>query len=87
MTKVILPKIEYEQLKRQAAAYQKFAANFFEFAIQDPIGEVVKDFRNTDIYNESFLRDLESGLRKSSYSKQYANKALKKRSRAVRQEA
>lgn len=69
MAKVTLPKTEYEHLKRQAAAYRKFAAKFFDLIIKDPIGEIAADFRETNLYTENFLKDLESGLRKSSYAK------------------
>lgn len=80
MAQVTLPKTEYEQLKRQAEAYRKFAARIFELAIRDPIEEVVKDFRRTNLYTKGFLKDLESGLRKSSYAKQYGNQTARKRS-------
>lgn len=33
----------------------------------DKIKIVVNDFRKTKIYSEEFLKDLEQGLRKSSY--------------------
>ena len=69
MTQITLPRTKYEQLKKQAQAYRKFAAKFFEMAIRDPIEEVVEDFRKTNLYTEEFLKDLESGLRKSSYLK------------------
>lgn len=85
--KITLSKIEYDQLKRQAGAYQKFASHFFELVITDPIANVIKDFRNTDLYTEKFLVDLEDGLRKSSYSQKYANQASKKRVNRVYQEA
>lgn len=80
MTKVIIPKTEYQQLKRQAEAYRRFVARFFESFIKDPIEQVVEDFRKADLYTEEFLKDLESGLRKSSYVKKYGNKAIEKRS-------
>lgn len=87
MTKIILPKIEYEQLKRQAEAYREFAASFFELTIKDPIEAVVEDFRGTKLYSKDFLNDLEDGLRKSSYAKKYENKTIKSRSRASYQKA
>ncbi|NQU77698.1 hypothetical protein HQ544_03300 [Candidatus Falkowbacteria bacterium] len=87
MTKVTLPKTEYEQLKRQAEAYRKFASKFFEFAVKDSIEGVEKDFQDSDLYTQEFLRDLGSGLRKSSYDKKYANKTAKKRSRTIYQNA
>ena len=74
MVKVAVPKTEYEKLKRQATAYRRFAEKFFESVIKDPIEEVVEDFRKTDLYTEEFLKDLENGLRKSSYAKKYGNK-------------
>lgn len=74
MDKVVLPKTEYKKLKRQAEAYRKFAEKFFDLAIRDPVEEVVEDFRKTKLYSENFLKDLESGLRKSSYKKKYGNK-------------
>jgi hypothetical protein len=80
MASVILPKTEYEQLKRQAEAYRKFAAGFFATVTRDPIGEMVEDFRKTKLYSDEFLKDLESGLRKSSYAKRHGNKTTKKRS-------
>ena len=80
MAQVTLPKTEYEQLKKQARAYRKFASELFEMIIQDPIEEVVEDFRKTNLYAEDFLKDLESGLQKSSYSKKYGNQTTQRRS-------
>ena len=67
MAQMTIPKTEYKQLKHQAETYRKFAARFFEMIIKDPIEEVVEDFKKTNLYTEDFLRDLDSGLRKSSY--------------------
>lgn len=67
MTKVTLSKIEYNSLKRQADAYRNFLADIFEAALQDPINVVVEDFRKTGLYSKPFIKDLEQGLRKSSY--------------------
>lgn len=83
MAKVAITKTEYEQLKRQAEAYRKFATGFFEMALRDPIEEVVEDFKRTNLYTEEFLDDLGSGLRKSSYTKKHGNRSLKKRSQGV----
>ena len=79
MAKITLPKTEYERLRRQAAAYRKFAEKFFESVVKDPIEEVVGDFRKTNLYTEDFLKDLESGLRKSSYVKKHGNKTASRR--------
>lgn len=83
MAKVTISKTEYEHLKKQATAYRKFAAKFFESMIKDPIEEVVNDFSETDLYSKEFLKDLESGLRKSSYIKEHENKTIAKRSQRV----
>lgn len=85
MTKIVIPKTEYESLRRQAAAYRKFAEKFFESLIKDPIQDVVADFRRVNLYAEGFLKDLESGLRKSSYGKKYGNKLSSARSYKVSQ--
>jgi len=79
MAKVTLPKTEYERLKREATAYRKVAKKFFELMVKDPIEGVVEDFRKTNLYTEEFLRDLEDGLCKSSYAKQYGNKTASRR--------
>ena len=65
---ISIPKIEYLKLNQQAKAYRELAGRLFEFLIKDPVQDVVSDFKNSDIYTDDFLTDLESGLRKSSYS-------------------
>lgn len=67
MDTVTISKTEYQKLKKQSDAYKKFAGRLFEAVIKDPIGDVAMDFRKTGLYTEGFLRDLEKGLRKSSY--------------------
>lgn len=80
MAKVTIPKTEYERLKRQSTAYRQVAEKFFDLIVKDPIKEVVEDFKKTNIYTEDFLKDLESGLRESSYAKKYGNKTASRRS-------
>lgn len=75
---ITLPKTEYQKLKAQAQAYQKVMSNFFESIIKNPIQEVVEDFKKTDLYTEEFIKDLEIGLKKSSYFQRHANTASKK---------
>lgn len=87
MEKVTISKTRYERLKKQAEAYKKFAADFYSFAMGDMVEEVVDDFKNTGIYTEGFLNDLEDGLKKSSYNKKYGNKAFAGRSKKVHQRA
>ena len=76
---IALPKQEYLRLKQQSQAYRTMAARMFELPLRDPIDEVVADFRATDLYTDEFLTDLEDGLRKSSYTKKYANQTAQKR--------
>ena len=78
---VTLSKEEYQRLKQQAQAYRAMAAKVFElpFKDKDPVSGVLADFRATDLYEEDFLADLEDGLRKSSYTKRYANQIPQER--------
>jgi hypothetical protein len=69
MPTVTMPEIEYKRLKQQAKAYQQLTGKLFEFVLHDPINQVAEDFRKTHIYSEGFLKDMEAGLRKSSYGK------------------
>jgi hypothetical protein len=69
METVTLTKNEYSKLKRESAAYRKITARVFESVVKDDIPSVIDDFRKTELYTEEFLRDLEDGLRKSSYGK------------------
>jgi hypothetical protein len=83
MVTITISRVKYEQLKRQAEAYRRFAAEFFKSAVQDSLHEVVEDFRKSNLYSEDFLQDLEVGLRKSSYGKGYGNKTITPRSRKI----
>ncbi len=83
MVTVTVSKVKYEQLKRQAEAYRRFAAEFFKSAVHDSLHDVVEDFRKTKLYTEDFLQDLEVGLRKSSYMKGHGNKTFAPRSRKI----
>lgn len=69
---VTLSKTEYSRLRDQARAYRSLAAKVFELPLRDPIGEIAEDFKMTGLYSEYFLRDLESGLRKSTYAKRHS---------------
>ena len=69
MSTITLPKIEYLKLKKEANAYRLIKTHLFESLIQDPIDKVVQDFKETHLYSEAFLQDLERGLRRSSYGK------------------
>jgi hypothetical protein len=69
MPMVTISKEEYARLRRRARAYQKLSSRLFEAIVRDPVEEIVVDFRNTDLYSDGFLKDLEDGLRKSSLAK------------------
>jgi len=69
MNTVTIPKKEYQKLKSQASAYRKMAKSLFSAVVKDPISEVAEDFKVTGLYSKGFLKDLETGLRKSSYLK------------------
>ena len=69
METVTISKSEYKKLISRAKAYEKLAEKFFADAINDPVEDIVSDFRKTDLYTEEFLGDLEEGLKKSSLSK------------------
>ena len=73
-----MPKQEFVRMQKQAEAYRSLVAKMFELTLQDPVGEVVGDLKTTGLYTNAFLRDLEGGLRKSSYAKHYVHQALKK---------
>ncbi len=69
MSQVTISEQEYQQLKRQGAAYRKLATKLFQSFVKDDVASVVRDFADTKLYSKHFLKDLEKGLRKSSYGK------------------
>lgn len=67
MPKITISQDQYELLERQAQAYRQMATRLFESLLEgETIKNIVEDFRQTDLYTEGFLNDLESGLKKSS---------------------
>ncbi|MBM4177447.1 hypothetical protein FJ208_01435 [Candidatus Gribaldobacteria bacterium] len=82
MAKITIPRTEYQALKKQAMAFRFFAERFFESLLNDPVSQVVDDFRKTDLYTAEFLADLEDGLLSSSWHKQYGNTANKRKIKA-----
>ena len=77
---ISVPKTQYDRIARQAKAYRAFVARFFESVIRDPVEDVVGDFRESGLYAEEFLRDMEDGLRRSSYAKRHGTSPAPKRS-------
>lgn len=68
METITIPKKEYKILVSKAKAYEKIAKNVYRNKIHDPVDKVVEDFQKTGIYSNDFIKDLESGLRKSTYA-------------------
>ncbi len=66
---ITVDKNEYTALKRDAMLYRKMAQNFFSKKINTLVGDTVRDFKNTNLYTDKFIRDLENGLFKSSLAK------------------
>ena len=66
---VVISKSEYRKLRLQSKAYQKMAGRLYDALLDGTIKDVVEDFRNTNLYSDAFLKDLEQGLSKSSYAK------------------
>lgn len=66
MATITVQQDEYEQLKRQAAAYKQLVARFFESVTEGSVEEIIQDFRKSGEYTDEFLTDLEAGLKKSS---------------------
>ncbi|MDQ3022027.1 MAG: hypothetical protein M3R36_15865 [Bacteroidota bacterium] len=69
MDTVTISKSEYKKLLSKAEAYKKLAESIFENAINDPVNEIVSDFKKTNLYTDEFISDLKAGLEKSSLSK------------------
>lgn len=69
MNTIILPRLEYETLRKKANAYEELAWLFFKKTRVDVMDDVVSDFRKTGLYSEEFLFDLKTGLEQSSRSK------------------
>jgi len=71
MTTIALPKKEYEILLDKALRY-----DFLKQAVQSDIfqvpptrnkKEIISAFRQTGLYNQTFIKSLEKGLSRSSY--------------------
>ncbi len=72
MSTITLLKTEYQNLKRKAAMFERI----IELAEKDnlffppPIrnrGQIINTFKKTGKYNQSFLRSLNRGLKRSDY--------------------
>ena len=66
METITIPKEEYELLKSQAQIYKIIASDFFKTIGNDNLKNLMSEFKETNLYSEDFLADLENGLSKSS---------------------
>jgi hypothetical protein len=69
MSTVVISKIEYQNLKKQARAYRDIMTKLHKSVVRDSVDSVAADFKATGLYSAEFLKDLKTGLKKSSYSK------------------
>ena len=68
---ITIPKTKYsymqEIVKRYTALQQMIAPSFFEEPPVRDAKKIIKEFRNTGLYNEKFLKSLQEGLEESDY--------------------
>jgi len=68
---VTLPETEYKRLCQAAERYEMFRKffelDFFSQPSTTNTRKIVKEFRDTGLYNKDFLKSLSQGLKESSY--------------------
>lgn len=68
---VRVPKIEYQRLREIAEHFEMvrrlLAVDFFAEPPVRDTAEIIKAFKKTGRYNQSFLKSVEQGLRESDY--------------------
>jgi hypothetical protein len=69
METITIPKAEYELLKSQEQIYRLIASDFFKTIGDDNLKNLISEFKDTNLYTNDFLLDLENGLAKSTYFK------------------
>ena len=71
MANITLPKKEYHQLVEKALRYdylhQLLEEDLFASPPTRSVKKVIESFEKTELYNKNFLRNLEKGLKRSSY--------------------
>ena len=71
MTTIVIPKKEYKNLLEKSFRYdylrQAIELDIFDSPKIRDIKEIVKEFKNTKLYNQKFLDSLKQGLNRSSY--------------------
>lgn len=73
MSLVTIPKIEYDDLRARASAYERMvSAAQTPFSLTPPERsqrKIIAAFRKTNKYNKEFLSSLKKGLGRSTYFK------------------
>lgn len=68
---ITLTETEYKKLCRAAERYEMFRKffelDFFSQPSTTNTRQVIKEFRDTGLYNEDFLKSLSQGLKESRY--------------------
>ena len=71
MVQITLPKTEYQRLQNIAKRYemikQLLEPEIFAKPPTKNLKQIIKEFRETGLYNEAFLKSLKKGLEESSY--------------------
>lgn len=71
MSTITLPKTEYLELKKRAAAYDVIinvvSRDLFASPPEKKTKKVLAEFKKTGLYSKAFLKDLAAGLKNSSY--------------------
>lgn len=71
MNTITLPKTEYLELKKRAAAYNVIinvvSKDLFASPPEKSAKKIIDEFKKTGLYSKAFLEDLASGLNNSSY--------------------
>ena len=71
MSTVTIPKIQYQELKKKAEAYEYISriveGSFFTSPSVKSAKTILSEFKKTGKYNAIFLKSLKNGLRRSSY--------------------
>lgn len=71
MNTVTLPKAEYLELKKRAAAYDIIinvvSQDLFASPPEKSAKKVLAEFKKIGLYSKAFLKDLASGLNRSNY--------------------
>ena len=74
MSTITISRNRYQTLLSQANAYKKLASNFASQIVEEPLAEVMKNFRSSGKYSKDFISDLEDGLKDLRRSRAWKSK-------------